>query len=484
MAPNRKPKLRPERSSSEEEGSGSGSESEDNNASPQAKKPTTTSTKKPDTPQKTPPAPSSSDEESGSDSGSDSDSPPENPREPDPNIKPIATKPMEVLSKPTSPTPLAGSKRPAESEPKGTHSTKKKVEAVGSGSAAMPEDPKKLFQRLWSEDDEIAMLKGMIEYTAKKGADPVVDMNVFYDFIKKSLHFDCSKTQLADKVRRLKNKYVNNARKEKKKKGRTFSKAHEQKAYEISKDIWGKERNGGGVNVGNSTASGTARKAAQSQSSKVNNGLKSPQKEVDADKAVGKVKVGHGVSSLVPCGSGGRGVGDAGLVEEYIRGGLELLGDEKRTELEGKWRNLWLHEAEVFAERAELMGEQVKAVVEAIKSKGYQVYSPPLAPFICEVYVNELQEWQSCSKAGRSKGFVVCRSLQRTMGPNSGNYCGRDVVKLQTQGYKLGSTIAIANFTTDTVIDFIFHHYQRIRSLMDCKRITPLQAVIPLFSRT
>ncbi|KAK2988235.1 hypothetical protein RJ640_002879 [Escallonia rubra] len=395
MAANRKPKLQPERSSSssseevEEEGSGSESESEDNNASPpQAKKPTTTGTKKPDTPQKTPPAPSSSDEESGSDSGSDSDSPPEKPREPDPNIKPIATNPMEVLSKPTkkprsnptSPTPLAGSKRPAESEPKGTQRTKKKVEAVGSGSAAMPEDPKKLFQRLWSEDDEIAVLKGMIEYTAKKGADPVADMNAFYDFIKKSLHFDCSKTQLADKVRRLKNKYVNNARKEKKGKGRTFSKAHEQKAYEISKDIWGKEGNGGGVNVGNSTANGTARKAAQSQSSKVNNGLKSPQKEVDADKAVGKVEVGHGVSSLVPCGSGGRGVGDAGSVEEYIRGGLELLGDEKRTELEGKWRNLWLHEAEVFAERAELMGEQAKAVVEAIKSKGYQVYLPPLAP--------------------------------------------------------------------------------------------------------
>ncbi|KAK3041898.1 hypothetical protein RJ639_002180 [Escallonia herrerae] len=384
MAPNRKPKLQPERSSSEEEeeeeeegsgsGSGSGSESEDNNASPQAKKPTTTSTKKPDTPQKTPPAPSSSDEESGSDSGSDSESPPEKPREPGPNIKPTATNPMEVLSEPTSPTPLAGSKRPAESEPKGTQRTKKKVEAVGSGSAAMPEDPKKLFQRVWGEDDEIAVLKGMIEYRAKKGADPVADhMNAFYGFIKKSLHFDCSKTQLADKVRRLKNKYVNNARKEKKGKGRTFSKAHEQKTYEISKDIWGKEGNGGGVDVGNSTASGTARKAAQSQSFRVNNGLKSPQKEVGADKAVGKVEVGHGVSSLVPCGCGGRGVGDdGGSVEEYIRGGLELLGDEKRMELEGKWRKLWLREAEVFAERAELMGERAKAVVEAIKSKGYQ----------------------------------------------------------------------------------------------------------------
>ncbi|KAK3024952.1 hypothetical protein RJ639_042759 [Escallonia herrerae] len=396
MAQNRKPVPQPEHSSSDEEeeeegsseegsGSGSDSDSEDNKASPPPKKPTTTTTKKPDTPQKAPPAASSSAEESGS----ESDSPPEKPRKPDPNIKPIATKPMVELSKPTKkprskpafPTPskpaTVGSKRPAESEPKGTKRTKKKEEAIGSGSvsASISEDPKKLFQRLWSEDDEIAVLKGMIEYTAKKGADPIADMNGFYDFIKKSLHFDVSKSQLVEKVRRLKKKYENNASKEKKGKERTFSKAHEQKAYEISKEIWGKEGNGningGAVNVSNSKANGTARKAAQSQSSKVNNGLKSPQKEGDADKEVGKVDIGRCALSLVPCGSGGTGVGDVGSVEEYIRGGLELLGDEKRMELEGKWRKLLLHEAEVFAERAELMGEQARAVVEAIKSKGY-----------------------------------------------------------------------------------------------------------------
>ncbi|CAL5412970.1 unnamed protein product [Camellia sinensis] len=63
-------------------------------------------------------------------------------------------------------------------------------------------------------------------------------MNVFYDFIKKSLHIDVSKTQLFEKVRRWKKKYENNASKNKMGKDRIFSNAHEQKTYELSKKIW------------------------------------------------------------------------------------------------------------------------------------------------------------------------------------------------------------------------------------------------------
>ncbi|KAI4327502.1 hypothetical protein L6164_019952 [Bauhinia variegata] len=75
------------------------------------------------------------------------------------------------------------------------------------------DESKKLFKRLWSE---IAILKVVIEYSAKDGADPSKDPNGFHDFIKKSLHIDISTMQLMDKIRRLKKKYKNNARKGKK----------------------------------------------------------------------------------------------------------------------------------------------------------------------------------------------------------------------------------------------------------------------------
>ncbi|KAI7998234.1 putative transcription factor [Camellia lanceoleosa] len=72
-------------------------------------------------------------------------------------------------------------------------------------------------------------------------------MNAFYDFTKKSLHIDVSKTQLFEKVRRLKKKYENNASKSKMEKDRTFSKAHERKMYELSKKIWFDRPNSEGV---------------------------------------------------------------------------------------------------------------------------------------------------------------------------------------------------------------------------------------------
>ncbi|CAL5369693.1 unnamed protein product [Camellia sinensis] len=83
-------------------------------------------------------------------------------------------------------------------------------------------------------------------------------MNVFYDFIKKSLHIDISKTQLSGKVRRLKKKYENNASKSKMGEDRTFSKAHKQKAYELSTKIRFDGANS--VGVDSAKVNGKARK--------------------------------------------------------------------------------------------------------------------------------------------------------------------------------------------------------------------------------
>ena len=58
-------------------------------------------------------------------------------------------------------------------------------------------EEKKLFQRLWSDDNEIELLKGMLDYRVhyefvKKcsltihDSDPAVDAAAFYEFVKKS----------------------------------------------------------------------------------------------------------------------------------------------------------------------------------------------------------------------------------------------------------------------------------------------------------
>ncbi|XP_043698548.1 STOREKEEPER protein-like [Telopea speciosissima] len=205
------------------------------------------------------------DGDSSTESGSDSESP-EKPARPsrsaDPNIKPISSKPMDDGPKSKKPAamPSAASslaalpaksrvaaKRPAESDIDKSKNSKRgkrkpsddELDAgVSEDAEKKPGDDRKkqLFQRVWTEDDELAILKGMLDYFSMKGTDPSTDMNAFHEYIKKSFHVEFTRNQLADKIRRLKKKYRNNVGKGK---DPVFSKPHEHKAFELSKKIWG-----------------------------------------------------------------------------------------------------------------------------------------------------------------------------------------------------------------------------------------------------
>ncbi|XP_074272084.1 uncharacterized protein LOC141595992 [Silene latifolia] len=161
--------------------------------------------------------------ESESESESDDDTPP-----PPPPPKPTTTT-KQPRSKP--PTP----KRPAQSDnsSKGSEKRPKKDSSSTGPSATTSATPGKvLFQRLWSDEDEIVILKGMIEYKEKKGVDPMTHVDDFLDFIKKSLHVaDANKAQIMSKVRRLKKRFINAQKKK-------LTDPHEITAFELSKKIW------------------------------------------------------------------------------------------------------------------------------------------------------------------------------------------------------------------------------------------------------
>ncbi|KAI9198562.1 hypothetical protein LWI28_018220 [Acer negundo] len=315
---------------------------------------------------------SSSDDESGSESESES--------EPDQTPKPIATKPMEETPKATKPRSKPASKRPSETDgaQKDSKRAKKKgTEADGDEEEALEakkpgEDTKKqLFQRLWSEDDEIVVLKGMIEFSTKKGVDPNQDMNAFHDFIKKSLHIDVSRTQLVDKIRRLRKKYENNLERGiKKGEVRTFSKPHEQKAYDLSKKVWGSE---GGVLETASKSNGKARKtqnqrgsSKQLAASKVEsiNGPKDVEKmDVDNDKEL-SLKTPVDVEKFLFDNS----LGVTGFEDYVVKNGLAVIKGSKKTELEQRWKKLHIAQLELYVERIDLVKEQALLVLESLKS--------------------------------------------------------------------------------------------------------------------
>lgn len=320
--------------------------------------------------------PSKKTDQSESDDESSSESEPgESP------VKPIASKPMEdkkARSKPSvvaTPEKKSSAKRPREAEDSKKRAKKKSAAEAPPSDAEEEEDDeeeeepkksggdesKKLFQRLWSEEDEIVILNGMIDYTSKRGADPTSDMNAFHDFIKKLLHFEVSKVaQLTDKIRRLKRKYGNNAAKKK----YNPTKPHEQKVFELSKKIWG------GNAAEEPKSNGTATPVAAAKSSQKSNG-KAKSALPAASKEGSKLIKSDEKASFSGSLSETIGIGMKSLPEHVLKKGLDLIPESKKAELDAKWKKLHIDELELFVRKNQLINEQVKMVLEKLKSSDH-----------------------------------------------------------------------------------------------------------------
>ncbi|GER49243.1 DNA-binding storekeeper protein-relatedtranscriptional regulator [Striga asiatica] len=129
---------------------------------------------------------------------------------------------------PVPKTPNLSSKRARDDEPLPTDGKKEKaVEAEKSRGGCIT--------RLWSNEDEITLLKGVIAFRG----GPSADMAAFYDYIKGNLKFESSREQLRRKVSRLKQRYLNALKKGKNGEDPVFSNPHEDRLFELSKIIWG-----------------------------------------------------------------------------------------------------------------------------------------------------------------------------------------------------------------------------------------------------
>jgi hypothetical protein len=390
-----------EASSEEEEGSSSSEEEEEAEAEKASSLPSTPVTEKKPAPKKPDPEPQSSSSVSGFDSDTDSGATPST------SVKPIASKPMEdsalkaatkPRSKPASSAARssAATKRPtSETDSKDSSKrAKKKAPEPSADGVVSPDDTKKstagdekkLFQRLWSEDDEIAILKGMLDYEAKRGADPIADAAAFHEFVKKSVHVDVSKAQLVDKIRRLKKKYKNNAERAKKGKYPTFSKPHELKGFELSKKIWGSTEDPNEVEpvVEAAKSNGKSPRKKSNQKGNTSRSLKEellvalPVTKNVAEKMEIDGNQGSGPGSGSGSGSGrslngmvrfDKSMGVVGLEESVIKRGLELIGEDKRVELEERWREVEMAELEVFVKRTELVRDQARLIWEAYQKE-------------------------------------------------------------------------------------------------------------------
>ncbi|MBA0813617.1 hypothetical protein Gohar_027450 [Gossypium harknessii] len=146
---------------------------------------------------------------------------------------------------------------------------------------------------------------------------------------------------------------------------RTFSKAHEQKAFELSKNIWGKEGFSGKLESSTAKSNGKA-KGNNKAVAALKAGLPSSSDKkrdnavpIEVDKVVSKSS-----SSLLDMKFCVSDV-DVGVVKV----GLYMVDGEKKAAVEAKWRKLQMAQLELFAERTEFVAEQAKLALIYYKSE-------------------------------------------------------------------------------------------------------------------
>ncbi|KAI3910158.1 hypothetical protein MKW92_048331 [Papaver armeniacum] len=278
-----------------------------------------------------------------------------------------------------------------------TPAAKPRVEAEKSAKrrkknndANAGEESEKKSARVWTEEGEIVLLQGMVDYI-KKGKSPNTDSNGFYEFIKGSIDSDVSKEQLSSKIRHAKVRYRQNEAKEKSGEVLTFSKSHFENCYELSKMIWGaekKQENDGRKKKGkdgevetaevDGATNGKSKSKSKRKKKKASDDAGVSEKHgesVKVDDVADKLKAtvekeeeeGLGLSELIL--SKEQIIRPPPGLESFLnRKAFGLIDPTKGKTLEKKWKDLQVAEMELFLKRIDLVREYSSLALEALKS--------------------------------------------------------------------------------------------------------------------
>ncbi|KAH0909702.1 hypothetical protein HID58_033023, partial [Brassica napus] len=320
----------------EEEDDNSSSEEEDDDPKPPPPSSSAVTIAVPGKPTASLPA---ADSESGSETETDSESEPEQPTNKG-SGKAILTAKKSNDAPPPPPVALAlpaksGSKRPStEGSSKETNSKRVKKDEEKREDSKKPA----AFQRLWTEEDEIAVLQGMIDFKNDTGKSPYDDTNVYYDYIKKSISFEVSKNQFMDKIRSLRKKYIG-------KEKPSFTKPHDQKSYRLCQYIWGPD----GMGLESAVKSNGASKKSQKKTKKLDSV---------------KQELSFGASP-----NGKTGIAGFGVDEHYVKQRWSLVPVETKKKVEEKLKLLQAKEIEFVLQKTEVLHEVTTMIAEASKNK-------------------------------------------------------------------------------------------------------------------
>lgn len=196
----------------------------------------------------------------------------------------------------------------------------------------------------WGEKDEIILLNQIVDYKAKTGDDVSSRMNVFYKYVKDSLGVTLTKSQVYEKIRRLKKKFETNAEKQQNGEQPVFSRPHESKLFELSQKIWGSE----GI----------------SKRKGVKDTLMVDKKEKTLDFWSSYPFLCASLEKEAP-GSLTPRLRD---LKEYVKKIISRIGEEKARELEDEWEAFHVMEHQLYVKKTHLIKEQARAGLDCLKN--------------------------------------------------------------------------------------------------------------------
>ncbi|KAG2251824.1 GLABROUS1 enhancer-binding protein-like [Brassica napus] len=200
-------------------------------------------------------------------------------------------------------------------EPATEHVTKKKKKKKTLASSS----------RIWNEEDELTVLKGLVDYQAQKGNEPKSNWADFYRFLGGSITGKFSKEQVLTKIRKLKAKFIASMQK-----GNTSK----SEAFLLSKRIWGLQ------NVSDQSANHTKSGEEMANHEPSNNEVTKADFEGNDESWA----VRDAFETMVS-----KGLSD--YQKKLQLGKLMNLGSGKRRELSDEWKELCAEEVKLNIKR-------------------------------------------------------------------------------------------------------------------------------------
>lgn len=268
--------------------------------------------------------------------------------------------------------------------------------------------------RLWCEQDEVAILQGMIDFKLQKGEDPYSDMSAFLEFVQDSISVHVSRKQLTDKIRKLKNKYFVNVERGGIENG-VVVKPHGVQLFVLSEMIWGEDgtvrvtkgkedgnavedgMNGkgddmGGGNVVENGGNGNGKvdvvengvEGDDVGGNVVENGLNGKvgvaENGIEGDDVEGGNVVENGVNGNVDDGKEDGGKDFVGmypylsrawesdgscsiLMKSFLMDSIRMVGNAELREMDKNWKNFYVEQLKLYVKRLDLEKANAQAVL-------------------------------------------------------------------------------------------------------------------------